>query len=82
MLLEDCSAGLCRAQKPRSVDRVDGTLSVVTRLRLIFRLDEKRGEQGLTLRIAACGTGLAQNCRIWEVDRQWTEKLCFRASWM
>jgi hypothetical protein len=26
MLLEDCSTGLCRAQKPRSVDRVDGTL--------------------------------------------------------
>jgi hypothetical protein len=24
MILEDCSA--CRAQKPRSVDRVDGTL--------------------------------------------------------
>ena len=25
MLLEDCSAALCRAQKPRSVDCVDGT---------------------------------------------------------
>jgi hypothetical protein len=29
MLLEDCSAGLCRAQKPGSVDRVDGTLGVL-----------------------------------------------------
>ena len=29
MLLEDCGAGLCRAQKPRSVDRVDGTLGAL-----------------------------------------------------
>jgi len=29
MLLEDCSAGLCRAQKQGSVDRVDGMLGVL-----------------------------------------------------
>jgi hypothetical protein len=29
MLLEDYSAGLCRAQKPGSVNRVDGTLGVL-----------------------------------------------------
>ena len=29
MLLEDCSAGLCRAQKQGSVDRVDWMLGVL-----------------------------------------------------
>ena len=43
-----------------------------------MRLDQKRREQGLTLRNAACGTGLAWNCRIWEMERLMDRKIVFQ----
>ena len=32
----------------------------------------------MTLRYAACGTGLAQNCRIWEMERLMDRKIVFQ----
>ena len=43
-----------------------------------MRLDQKRREQGLTLRNAGCGARLAQNCRIWEMERLMDRKIVFQ----